>query len=403
MSTILSIGAGPLQVPVIRKIKELGHRAIAVDANPSSPGFRIADECAVIDIVNTAECLAYASVKAIDGVVTVATDLGVMTTARIAAELGLPGLDPLVADFVRDKHAVRRKLRDGRICSVLDYWMLKSESDVQCLKDAIRYPVIVKPTDGSGSRGVRRVDQPEDLRAAFLSAIQCSLTASVLAETFVTGNEFGVESFVADKRVHVLGVMRKTMTPAPNYAELGHACPAVIKPHLLQRIKESVQATITCLGINYGSVNMDLLVTTDESVVIIDIGARMGGNLIGSHIIPLSCGIDLLGNTVNAALGNPVDFAQHEERFIATRLLDFGPGTIVSIGDYRPLLDNKKVLDILVNTEVGREVSEYRTNQDSCGYVVVTEDSERAAMALALETRNQLRKFFSLGSRRQAI
>src|SRR5699024_8800325 len=117
--------------------------------------------------------------------------------------------------------------------------------------------------------------------------------------------------------------MKKWMTAPPYYAELGHAIPCGLPDEIEERAKESVRKAIFALGINHGSVNMDLLITETGNIHIIDIGARMGGNLIGSHIIPYGTGINYMGNILKAAVGEQLDWTIHEKEAVATKLLAF--------------------------------------------------------------------------------
>lgn len=133
-------------------------------------------------------------------------------------------------------------------------------------------------------------------------------------EPFINGVEYGVESFVCNGEIHILAVMKKWMTKPPHYAELGHAVPSGLPVEIENKIRGCVAKAIEVLEINFGSVNMDLLLTEEGSVHIVDIGARMGGNLIGSHIIPMGTGVDYIGNIVRASVGDDVSFEPKAEK-----------------------------------------------------------------------------------------
>src|SRR5699024_5180333 len=154
------------------------------------------------------------------------------------------------------------------------------------------------PSDGSGSKAARRVNSNLELKDACNDAIQSSLIGKALIEDFISGNEYGVESYVYNGKVHVLGVMGKYMTNPPNYAELGHYIPSRLA--IENKVNRIAKKAIEVLGVNFGGVNMDILVTKDNRICIVDIGGRMGGNLIGSHIIPKGTGIDYLDLLVRA-------------------------------------------------------------------------------------------------------
>lgn len=397
MKKVLVIGAGPLQLPVIKKVKELGHIAICVDGNPNAVGFKYADEYRAIDIVDTEKCLQYAKENNIDGVLTAATDFGVITAAEIANKLGLVGLNPSVARTIKNKFQVREQITNCGLDDTVCFFMISDVKNLSKIKNKIKYPSIVKPVDGSGSTAVTKVYSFNELNAACIKAIEGSITRKAIIEPYITGEEYGVESFVDNGEVHILAIMKKFMTDPPNYAELGHVCPSGLTEKIEEKIKKVVSNAIKSLGINFGSVNIDLILTRENNVKIIDIGARMGGNLIGSHIVPLSTGVDLIENSVKAVLGEKVDFTIKKHSVIATRILNFKSGFIYKIGNTDALIDNEEVLDVIITVKEGVLNREYKTNRDSCGYVVVNGKSVSDAIMKAMYTRNEIEKLFIIG------
>lgn len=392
MKRILIIGAGFLQSFVIRKAKELGYYVIAVDKNPESVGFKYADEFEIIDIIDQQSCLMYAIKKNIDGVMTAATDYGVLTASYIAQEMDLPGLDYNIAKLVKNKYLVRRTLFDNMIDDVSQYYEIDSLSSLEKVKKSITFPVIVKPCDGSGSKAITRVDSEAELESAIKHAISASLVGKALIEEFIEGLEYGVESIVYNGEVYVLGVMGKQMTPAPYYAELGHYFPSQLDICVEKRVKEVVQKAIKSLGINFGAVNMDVLVTSDDRVCIIDVGARMGGNLIGSHIIPYGTGIDYLEILIRSAVGDPFEMvAKNKSRNIVTKILALKPGIIMALPDFEKIKEKYQV-NIYHHLEVGRQIRPYRNNLDGCGYVLSISDNLQQAFKLTEAAKNQIDK-----------
>ena len=302
MKKILILGAGFLQSFIIKKAKEIGYYTIAIDKNPNAVGFLYADEHEVIDIIDREACLKYARLKNIDGVITVATDYGVLSSAYIAEQMNLPGLRYEIAKAIKNKYLVRRILFENKIDDISQYFEINSKEDLTNLRTKIKFPVIVKPCDGSGSKGVRRVDSFNELEEAYIEAMNISLIKKVLIEEFVEGKEYGIEAFVYNGEIYVLGVIEKYMTSPPCYAELGHALPNDLTMEEENKIREVVKKAIRALGINFGAVNMDLLFTKDKHVCIVDVGARMGGNLIGSHIIQYGSGINYMDVLIRAAM-----------------------------------------------------------------------------------------------------
>lgn len=382
MKKVLFIGAGFLQKFVIQKAKSMGYVTLAVDADPNAEGFEVADKHAVINIVDEKACLEYARKENVDGVLTAATDYGVLTAAYIAEQMGLPGLKYEAASLIKNKFKVRKCLYDNRIDDTKQAYLVDSATDIDALSKKIQYPVMVKPCDGSGSRGANRVNSAEDLQKACQYAMNGSITHRAEIESFIFGNEYGVESFVENGNVHILGIMKKWMTNPPYYAELGHAIPSGLGDVLETKIKLYVTNALKVLGVNFGSVNMDLLVTDNGNVHIIDIGARMGGNLIGSHIIPLATGVDYMGNMIRAAVGDELNFSAKATKTVATRLLALTPGVVKALPDFEKLQKEYGVI-IEHHLSIGDEITPYRTNLDGFGYVVSCEATAQQSVKKA--------------------
>lgn len=391
MKKILIIGAGFLQSFVIKKAKSMGYETLTVDANPDSIGFRHADKYKVINIVDEKACLAYAQKENIDGVLTAATDYGVLTAAYIAEQMNLVGLNYEVAKRIKNKYQVRKCLFEAKVDDTEQAYEVSENTDLLALAEKLSFPVMVKPCDGSGSRGVSRVDEVSQFADACKDAIAASITHRAEIETFIAGREYGAESLVVNGEVRVLGIMRKWMTEPPYFAELGHAIPTDLSPGVEERAKQCVESAIKTLGINFGAVNMDLLITAEGKIHIVDIGARMGGNMIGPCVIPYGTGVDYMANMIRIAVGDKVDFSVCEHGAVATRLLAFSDGIVKQLPDIEKI-EKEYGVEVYHHLEVGQTIREYHTNLDGCGYIIAKADNIEAAIAKADEVLNLIRK-----------
>ena len=393
MKKLLVIGAGFLQDFVIQKANSMGYVTLAVDANANAVGFKSASEYAVINIVDKEACLAYAKQHKIDGVLTAATDYGVLTAAYIAEQMGLPGLNYSAAKRIKNKYQVRKCLFEHKVDDTEQAYEVDEGTDIEVLKTKLQYPVMVKPCDGSGSRGASRVDNNDDLEDACKSAMEASITHRAEIETFIFGEEYGAESLVINGKIYVLGIMKKWMTEPPYYAELGHAIPSGLSDEIEQRAKKCVENAIKALEINFGSVNMDMLITSNGKVHIVDIGARMGGNMIGPCIIPYGTGVDYVADMIRNAVGDPVVLSKSECTAVATRLITFKDGVVKNMPDFGEL-ERKYGVEIYHHIQKGQEVHEYHTNLDGCGYIIAkAETTDKAASIAELvlkEIRNSI-------------
>ncbi len=369
MKKILVIGAGFLQDFVIQKAVSMGYETLAVDADPAAIGLTHAHKHAVVNIVNENACLEYARQENIDGVITAATDFGVLSAAYVAQEMGLNGLNYEVAKLIKNKYRVRKCLYNAHVDDTEQAYEVNDKTDIDNLAKSLSYPVMVKPCDGSGSRGASRVDMPDHLKEACMFAMNGSITHRAEIETFINGHEYGAESLVVNGDIHILGIMKKWMTKPPYYAELGHAMPCGLSAEVETKAKECVKKAITALGVNSGSVNMDMLITDDGKVYIVDIGARMGGNMIGPCVIPYGTGIDYMAAMIQNAVGDPVDLVHHDHEAVATKLLAFEEG-IVSVMPDMKQIEKKYCVEIYHHMTKGMHINQYHTNLDGCGYVV---------------------------------
>lgn len=392
MKKVLIIGAGFLQSFIIKKAKEMGYYTLALDYDPSAPGFEYADKYAVINIVDEKACLAFAEENQIDGVLTAATEYGVLTASYIAEKMNLVGLNYTAAQKNKNKYNVKQCfLANGVDDSDDQCCLVDADTDIGILADKLHYPVIVKPCDGSGSRGTSRVDTPDGLPTACEFAMNASISHRAEVESFVEGKEYGAESLVVNGEVNVLAIMKKQMTKPPYYAELGHAVPCGLPIETEEKAKACVKKAIQVLGINSGAVNADMIITDDGKIRIVDIGARMGGNIIGPCIVPYGTGIDYMAAIIQTALGEAVDLSVRSHCAVATKLLAFEDGIIKKLPDFAQI-ERKYGVEIYHHMNVGDTVHEYHTNLDGCGYIVAKSENSETAEDRAASALEEIRR-----------
>lgn len=378
MKKLLVIGAGFLQKFVIEKAVDMGYEVYALDGDANAVGFASAHHSAAINIVDEEACLEYAKKNQVDGVLTAATDYGVLTASYIAQEMGLNGINYESAKLIKNKYRVRKCLYEHHVDDTEQAYEVNENTDIEKLASELTYPVMVKPCDGSGSRGASRVNEKSELKKACEYAMEGSITHRAEIESFITGREYGAETLVINGEPNVLAVMQKWMTNPPYYAELGHAIPNDLPKETEEKAINCVKSAIRALGVNCGSVNMDMLITDDGKVYIVDIGARMGGNMIGPCIIPYGTGIDYMGAMIQNAVGDPVDLSVREHGAVATKLLAFEGGVVKQLPDFKKI-EKEYGVEIYHHLKVGDTVNEYHTNLDGCGYIVAKNDDVASA------------------------
>ncbi len=294
------IGASAFQVPLIKKAKELGAQTHVFAWASGDVGEALADFFYPISIVEKDEILHTCQAIGIDGIATIGSDLANITVAYVAEKMGLPSNSVECVHNSTDKHTMRRcfeKHGDPSPKSV------KVIAPVSELPEGFSYPVIVKPADRSGSRGIARVESSSELVGAIEAALEVSFSKVALIEEYVMGAEYSVEYLSWQGKHYFLALTEKFTTGAPHFIEMGHLQPARVSRELEANIKGITEAVLTHLGVTYGASHTELKVNESGKIALIEIGSRMGGDCIGSHLVELSTGFDFVGAVAEIALG----------------------------------------------------------------------------------------------------
>ena len=167
----------------------------------------------------------------------------------------------------------------------------------------MNYPLIVKPVDRSGSRGVNLVKNQNDLESAVKEAENESLSDEVIIEEFIEGRELSVETISWQGKHYILQYTDKITTEAPHFIEMAHHQPALLTAEEKEQINTLVLKGLDALNINYGASHTEIKINAKGEIRIIEIGARMGGDCIGSDLVKLSTGYDFVQSVIEIAIG----------------------------------------------------------------------------------------------------
>lgn len=298
MKKIAIIGASYLQLPLVQKAKELGLHNLCFAWAEGAVCKSEADEFYPISVVEKERILEVCQEKHIDGVCTIASDVAAPTVAYIAEHMGLVGNSYEVAQRANNKYLMRNAfVKAGVPCP--NYQVVTALDD---LRVGFAFPLIVKPTDRSGSLGIMKVERQEDLMPAVENALHCSFKHEAIVEEFVEGREISVE-FISYQGVHYpLQITDKVTTGAPHFVELEHHQPAQLSGKQYDEIYDLTKRALTALGVTNGASHSEYKITNDGKVYVMEIGARMGGDFIGSDLVQLSTGYDFLKGVIDVAL-----------------------------------------------------------------------------------------------------
>lgn len=301
MKTIAVIGASYLQKPLVEKAKEMGLYVLCFAWNEGAVCADIADEFYPISIVEKEQILEICKAKRIDGICTIASDVAAPTVAYVAEKMGLPGNPYNAAVRANNKFLMREAFsKAGVPCP--KYQMVDDIRSIDGISEWA-YPLIVKPSDRSGSLGVSLVHNKEDLTTAVAGALDFSFKHQAMVEKYISGREISVE-FISYKGIHYpLTITDKVTTGAPHFVELEHHQPADLSEKQYVEIYGITRNALDALGITNGASHSEYKITPEGRIAIMEIGGRMGGDFIGSDLVRLSTGYDFVKGVIDVALG----------------------------------------------------------------------------------------------------
>ncbi len=298
--TVLVLGAGPLQAPLIAAARRAGHRVIALDNVPGNVGHRLAHASIDASTRDIAAVVSAARRLGVTAIATAASDVAVPALAASCAELGLPGPSRETCAAFHGKESFREFQRKAGLA----HPAFVAGSDARELAHfagSLSGPVVVKPTDRSGSRGVTRLGSPRasELTRAIERALAISFEGRACVEQALPGVEYGGDGVVLEGRIEFLAVTHKQMQGT---VVRGHVVPSGLGEAPLATIRRELERHVRAARYEAGPLNFDLMLGPDGEARIIELSPRLGGNWI-PQLVARAYGVDLFGSAIEIALG----------------------------------------------------------------------------------------------------
>jgi len=378
--TLMIVGAGPFQVPGIRKAQALGYTVVANDGNPDAPGLKLADYGYHLDLKDVEGCIRVARQHAVKGVLTVAAEAAIPTVAAVASTLGLPGVSLASAEIAVDKSRMR---------DCFDRFNVPSPRWKQCasLTEAaaaaceLGWPVVVKPPDSAGSRGVSLLERPGDVVAGYAKALEHSRRGTVLVEEFMPGVEISCEAFVYRGEVCILGLSDKVRTRPPYLLDTTVLFPSDHPKAVQERACAVARRAIRATGIDMATVHMELMVN-DGDVKVVELAARGAGFRVFTDIVPWVTGVDTVEQLIRLSVGEQPDFTVTQSRAAVLRFPEAEAGIVTSVGGVENVRALHGVFDVSVYVKPGDVVRPLASGSDRVGYIIVFAETRAGAVAL---------------------
>ncbi len=324
MKKVMLLGGNYFQMTATKAAKELGFHVISVDYLPDNPAHKFADEYHNVSTIDREAILALARELCIDGIISYASDVSAPTAAYVAEKLGLPG-NPLSAVEVLTHKDKMRKF-------MIEHGFLSPRgSSFSCYEDAydffnqIKKPVMVKPVDASGSKGVSKIYLDTEMRQAWEQAWKYTRCGRVVVEEFIEreGYQIAGDGFLVNGKLVFAGLMNEHFDCLCNpLVPIGESYPSILSEQLREKALAEIQRLLSLLGMKIGAINLDFIVDSCGDVFILEIGPRNGGNLI-TDALREAREIDLAKLTILAAVGEACVIPDNplKENLISTYIL----------------------------------------------------------------------------------
>lgn len=382
---IMILGASILQLPAIQKAKEMGLQVIAVDMDQNAIGFKDADICLVISTNDIPEVVAAAKLHQIDGIMTIASDMPMRTVAAVAKELNIVGIDEDTALKATDKGIMRMCLKENGV-PVPEFFRVTEKDEYLATIDHFKNKCIVKPVDNSGSRGVFLIDNnnEEIIISAFEYSKKYSRSGDVMVEEYMEGPELSVETLSIDGKVEVIAITDKLTNGPPYFVEMGHSEPCHFTGEIRKKIEMVASSAIKAIGIVNGPAHTEIIVTNDGPKIV-ELGARLAGDNLTTHLVPLSTGVDLVRCAIKIALGESPDFEKKLSMGSAIRYFETKPGRLVKITGVEEANGIPGVKQISFVKNIGDTINAIINSAERIGFVIAQAETPQEAIKICEE------------------
>lgn len=394
---LIIIGAGVEACEGIKIAKSMDLGLIVADGNPQAPGFALADHVLLVStydgdsIANAAMALVRSGVP-VHGVIAMCADVP-MSVAKVARMLGLPGLSLQSAHWVADKLAMKEQLQKTGI--PIPRFAAVSENGLLEAAQAIGFPLVIKPVDSRGARGVQLLDRPEQLPKAYRLAKQESPTGRVMLEEYLAGPQFSTETLIDDGHCYTLGFADRNYewlaNTRPFMIENGGDSPTCVSADIKAAVVDTVEKAALALGISSGVAKGDMVYTA-EGAKVIEIAGRLSGGYFSTTQIPLSSGVNFIEQAIKLALGERLlleDVTPSQERGVAIRYLSLPAGIVQSVEGVEQAQSAPGVELLSVFVHAGDTISDVKNHTQRGGFVICSANTkqeaiERASYALSM-------------------
>lgn len=374
MKKLLMLGGAMQQIPAIKAAKEMGCYVITCDYLPGNPGHGFADEYYNVSTTDKDAVLKLAEELKIDGIVAYASDPAAPTAAYVSEQLGIPGNPYKSVTILTEKDKFRAFLSENGFNTPKAIGATDFDTAFSAVKN-LKFPVMVKPVDASGSKGVVKIFSVDEFKAAYDEAMSYSRSGRIVVEEFIKkkGYQVSGDGFSVDGKLVFTSYGNELYSGkgTREYVALGEFWPSVLDKQMKNKVDNELQKLITALGMKTSAYNIEVIIDENDDVYILELGPRNGGSYI-PQLIKYATGVDLVEYTIKAALGEDCS----ELKMVDSKgfFSNFMIYSTVS-GKYKGIWFDKEfekhnLLDVYCTYSEGDEVTAYKNTAHSLGTIL---------------------------------
>jgi biotin carboxylase len=363
---ILMLGGAYSQIPAIKYAKEMGYYVITCDYLPDNPGHVYADEYHNISTTDKEKILELAKKLKIDGIVAYASEPSSPTAAYVSDALGLPGASYKSVRILTEKDLFRSFLHKHGFNS--PKYISISNSDNLSGIESIRYPFFVKPVDSSGSKGISRIDNPIEIKKAIENAFNFSRCKRVIVEEYIHTpyNQLHGDGFVFNGELVFLGICDQHFK---NAVPISSTYPSRIMDNSIEKVKAEVGRLLKLVGFKNGAINVEVRVTSDDEIYIMEIGPRSGGNYV-PELMQCATGFNEVAATVELAMGNMLEINTNKDDVFCLQYIigakESGEFSKIALSEFM----EKRMQILYLHKKEGEMINSYVNSSDVIGVLI---------------------------------
>ena len=380
MKKLMILGGSRYALPVIRAAHELGIYVITCDYLPDNIAHKYSDEYCNVSIIDKEKTLEAAKKLEIDGIMSFACDPGVVTAAYVAEQMGLPNVGPYKSVCILQNKGLFREFLTKNGFTVPTAKGYKNIDEALKDVDMFHWPVIVKPTDSAGSKGVKRVDDPKNLKTSIEYALSFSHSDEFIIEDFITqhGYSSDTDSFSVNGELKFVSFNSQRFDrDAKNpYTPAAYSWPSSMTAEHQEELKNEIQRLIKLLGMKTAVYNIETREGTDGKAYIMELSPRGGGNRL-SECLRYATGVDMITNMVKYSVGLPLDEITqkpYDGCWAEIILHSDEPGIFKELWISDKIADNVVERDLWI--EEGTEVGGFTAANEAIGTLVLKLESQ---------------------------